>query len=132
MSEMRLFNRWTVKKKHFWLGIGLGIPVLCVVTFLVFAFLSPMLGSSSYSMDTTDFGGNFNAGMPAMEEPAYDTSADMADYEGETSLASQGVTDEAIASSNGAVVARCVAPAAHMNDSATLASARRAMWAGIG
>jgi len=35
MSEINLFNRWTVKKKHFWLAIGLGIPALCVLTFVV-------------------------------------------------------------------------------------------------
>ena len=33
MSEMTLFKRWTVKKKHFWLAIGLGIPALCILTY---------------------------------------------------------------------------------------------------
>ncbi|MEJ2757590.1 MAG: DUF4349 domain-containing protein [Anaerolineales bacterium] len=107
MSEMRLFNRWTVKKKHFWLGIGLGIPALCVVTFLVFAFLSPIVGSSGYSMDTADFGGNYNQGMAPMEEPAFDSAEDMA-AEGEmdksTNLAIDTVTDDAVVSSNGSAV----------------------------
>ncbi len=108
MSEMRLFNRWTVKKKHFWLAVGLGVPALCVVTFLVFAFLSPMIGSSSYSMNTADFGGNSSDGMAPMEEPPYGYADDMAYAEGEigkdTNLAFDTVTDEAVVSSNGAAV----------------------------
>ncbi|MCB2179581.1 DUF4349 domain-containing protein [bacterium] len=103
MSEMKLFNRWTVKKKHFWLAVGLGVPALCVVTILVFAFLSPMIGASGYSMDTADFGG--------MASPAEYINEDEAFYMGDgeyddktTNIAMDIDTSEAVASTNGAVV----------------------------
>lgn len=60
MSTINLFNRWKVRKLHFWIGIGL-IPVLCIASFLVFSLVS---GGRSYSsvaydmveMDTGSYG----------------------------------------------------------------------------
>ena len=43
MSEITLFNRWTVKRKYFWIGLGL-IPVLCIVVVFI-AMLFPTVGS---------------------------------------------------------------------------------------
>lgn len=102
MSEMRLFNRWTVKKKHFWLGIGLGIPVLCIVTFGVFALLSTRLGRSSIMSvsDTAGMEPSFDFGGDAEEGYFEDDAA----YDKDTTLASEIDTSEAVASSNGAAV----------------------------
>jgi hypothetical protein len=71
MSEINLFNRWTVKKKHFWLAVGLGIPALCVVLFFVFALLGfPIAGGSEMAYDTADFG--YSAGEEGMGAPMTD------------------------------------------------------------
>lgn len=103
MSEMRLFNRWTVKKKRFWLAVGLGVPALCIVTVLAFSLLFPVFGRSSI-MDTVDAGGYEGIAM----EPAYDMVEDFAfeeaDYDKDTSMAMDSVSDEAVANSNGAAV----------------------------
>ncbi len=72
MSEITLFNRWTVKKKVFWWSIGLGIPALCILSFLVVSlFLFPGFGGMSAApapdMYSYDGGGEFAMGAPAMD-----------------------------------------------------------------
>ena len=66
MSEYNLFNKWRVKRKHFWLVVGLGIPLLCLVTFGILFLLSPSVGSVAYmAANTDDFG--YAAGAPAYD-----------------------------------------------------------------
>jgi len=83
MSEITLFNRWTFKKKYLWWGLGLGIPLLCVLVFFVLFFLSPGIGGMSanqayygdgeFAMDTADEG--FYMGEPAMDMPEEEMGA---------------------------------------------------------
>lgn len=112
MSEINLFNRWTVKKKHFWLGIGIGVPVLCLLVFAVFSLFSVGIGGAEFAANTMDDAGFGFAGEPPMEP-----SADMAFEEGEAmdgqkvSVASSidTASDEALANSSGpAVVDRLI------------------------
>lgn len=107
MSEITLFNRWTVKRKYFWIGLGL-IPVLCIVVVFIM-MLFPTVGSVyndvGYSLEAPQelgFGGGVNE---SAESYAYD-----GDFEAEApreviveDKAFAGV-DTATASANGAVV----------------------------
>ncbi len=109
MTEINLFNRWTVKKRTFWLVIGLGIPLLCVVVFGIFALVGIPLGGAGYSA-TFDEGAEEFFGAPAME-PAADT-AFYGEMEGQvgagekSTIASDldNISDETIASSTSPVV----------------------------
>ena len=71
MSEITLFKRWTVSKKAFWWVIGLGIPVLCILSFLTVSFFG-FRGFGGMSASEPQFygydgGGNFALGAPAMD-----------------------------------------------------------------
>jgi hypothetical protein len=95
---MRLFNRWTVKKSHFWLAIGLGIPVLCVLVFLGFFIVSPRMGGadSAYFYE-----GNYDLGSPPMEaaDEAY-----FAEMEESGFTADSPTSIDTVASNSGAAV----------------------------
>ncbi|HKJ26701.1 MAG TPA: DUF4349 domain-containing protein [Anaerolineales bacterium] len=68
MAEYNLFNKWRVKRKYFWLAVGLGVPALCVIVFGLLFVISPRMGSSAnFAAYDGDLG--FAAG-----EPAYDTA----------------------------------------------------------
>jgi len=109
MSEINLFNRWTIKKKHFWLAVGLGIPVLCVVLFLVFALLGVPIGGGAYdemAYDTADFGyavAEEGIGAPRMDMDAMLEAAEM-EKSFENSLANEFPAEEMTASTDGAAV----------------------------
>lgn len=109
MSEINLFNRWTVKKKTFWLAIGLGIPTLCVLTFLVITFIGfPMAGSSvNYDEGAYDMAYSSPAEEPMMEAAAeaefFGADASFGD-KAEAPIAAQMPGAGTTASSNGAVV----------------------------
>lgn len=107
MSEYNLFNKWRVKRKHFWLVVSLGIPLLCVVMFGVLFLLSPRMGGASYlAADDVDYG--FAAGAPAnefAEEVYYEGSVDESlEYREKDALAITTNTDQAVASNGGAAV----------------------------
>lgn len=107
MSEINLFNRWTVKKKHFWLVIGLGIPTLCVLTFVVFALVGIPIGAGGeYTYNTAD-SGYF---VDAMGEPMMDIAAEEEYFGDDSGLSKSGApiaaempADGTTVSSNGAV-----------------------------
>jgi hypothetical protein len=83
MSEIKLFNRWTVKKKHFWLAIGLGIPVLCILVFVVFSlFPIGFGGMQSVAYNTADYG------FAAPEEPMMEMAAE-SEYFGDGEMVEQ-------------------------------------------
>lgn len=110
MSEYNLFNRWRVKRKHFWLALGLGIPLVCVLIFGGMMLFSPRIGAFntvSYAPEL-DYGG-FAGGAPAYdmgdndaiysEEAAVDTAAD---YETRSKITI--TANQAVASDGGAAV----------------------------
>ena len=109
MSEINLFNRWTVKKSTFWIVVG-GVPALCVIVFIFLAIIGPTTGNvyseviNPLSMD----GGYYSKGVGGGEfieygyddsvqgflaapeaAPAYDTAAE---YDEELSVASTSST----------------------------------------
>ena len=105
MSEMTLFKRWTVKKKHFWLVIGLGIPALCVLSFLAVSVFTPRYGginSADYFYDEGGYAMSAPMEAPAMdydmaEEAYYDEAAS----DGEMMAYGGGDDTTSIANSNG-------------------------------
>ena len=105
MSEINLFNRWTVKKKHFWLAIGLGIPALCVVLFFVFALVGFPIGmGGEVAYDTADFGyagGEEGMGAPMMD---MDYPAEAMEDSVRSSMAKDFSAEEMTASTNGSAV----------------------------
>lgn len=110
MSEITLFNRWTFKKKYLWWGLGLGIPLLCVLGFFALFFLSPGIGGMSanqalygdgdFAMDTADEG--FYMGEPAMDMP----EEEMAEMDKAT--ISNSFNQDTIASNTTAVTERLI------------------------
>jgi len=107
MSEINLFNRWTVKKKFFWLAVGLGIPTLCVVLFFVFALVGFPIGAGSVtSYDTADFGyGAGDEGMGApMTEMDYGMEVEAIEESVRSSMANEISPEEMTASTNGSAV----------------------------
>jgi len=106
MSEINLFNRWTVKKKHFWLAIGLGIPALCVLTFVVLALigLPVRMGGASYNETVSDYGFSAPMEAPMVEEMAAEGDFYADDNKSRSPLAGEVSPDQMTASSNGAVV----------------------------
>ena len=105
MSEINLFNRWTVKKKYFWLGVGL-IPVLCIVTFFVMAAFSNRSYGMAYDMvemeaPSVGFGGGYNDSFANYDE---DMSVEGI-AEKSTGEMSYAVQDTATASVNNNAVA---------------------------
>lgn len=115
MSEITLFNRWTVKKKHLWWGLGLGIPLLCVLGFFALFFLSPRLGGMSaneafygdgdYAMDTAE--GGYYLGEPAMEPPMDMPAEEMAEMDKAT-ISNSFDPEDTIASNTTAVTERLI------------------------
>jgi hypothetical protein len=110
MSEINLFNRWTVKKKHFWLAIGLGIPTLCVLTFIALALVGIPVGyggGAAYNTVESDYGFSAPMEAPMVEEMAAEGEFYADDAVGGNSrspLAGEVPADQMTASSNGAVV----------------------------
>jgi hypothetical protein len=107
MSEYNLFNRWRVKRKHFWLAIGLGIPALCVVVFLAFGLFTARTSYRTINDSlSSDYG--FSGGAPAAdyemaeEEYYYDEPAEpgapMTDVDSKDAITANQAT-----ASNGAV-----------------------------
>lgn len=108
MSEINLFNRWTVKKKHFWLAIGLGIPTLCILTFVIIALIGlPIGGMGSAAYNTADY----DAGFAAPEEAAMEMYVE-GEYFGDDAfieksrapMAAEMPSDQMSADTNGAAV----------------------------
>lgn len=103
MAEINLFNRWTVKRKYFWIGLGL-IPVLCIAAF----FVTAMFSNIGASYGTDDFyaleSQSYGIGGGENEEAAYDFDGE---FEGVPSRQeapyeeSYAVGDTATASANG-------------------------------
>ncbi len=57
MSEYKLFNRWTIKKKTFWWAVGGGIGGLFVLAFLFILFLGfPLSGGVAYNSYDDSYG----------------------------------------------------------------------------
>lgn len=106
MSEINLFNRWTVKKKHFWLAIGLGIPTLCVLTFVVLTLIGlPVgMGGAAYNEVTSDYGFSAPMEAPMVEEMAAEGEFSADDAKSQSFLAGDMPSDQTTASSNGAAV----------------------------
>lgn len=106
MSEINLFNRWTVKKKHFWLAIGLGIPTLCVLTFVVISLIGlPVgMGGAAYNEATSDYGFSAPMEAPMVEEMAAEGEFYADDTKSQSPLAGEVTADQMTASSNGAAV----------------------------
>lgn len=83
MSTYNLFNKWEVKRTHFWLAIGLGIPALCVVVFGLMFVLTPRYGgvsNQSLAYDSYEDDLGFAAGAPAYdsaEETFFDAEEPM-------------------------------------------------------
>jgi len=103
MSEINLFNRWSVKKRTFWLVIGIGVPALCIVVFLVFALFAPRMGGvESLAYDTADYG--FVTGEEPMMAPAEMEAFSDGDEKARSPMAVEVQSDDMTASSNGAVV----------------------------
>ncbi len=50
MSEINLFGKWKVKRKYFWIGLGVGVPVLCILAFIGVLIISPAMGGASYQV----------------------------------------------------------------------------------
>jgi hypothetical protein len=109
MSEITLFKRWKVKKLYFWLAIGLGVPALCVLSFLVLSFTGRGIGG----MSSVQYNGNDGYLMSAPMEPAMDMAEEMIFYEDEVAsgeayveapMAVEALDDASIASSNGPLI----------------------------
>ena len=111
MSEITLFKRWTIKKKYLWWGLGLGIPLLCVLAFFSLFFLSPRIGGMNasdvyygdgdFAMDTADEG--FYPEEPAME-PMEMEAAEM----DKATLSNGFDSEDTIASNTTAVTERLI------------------------
>ena len=108
MSEMTLFKRWTVKKKHFWLAIGLGIPALCVLSFVVVSLFAPRFGgveSSDYYYDEGGFAMSAPMEAPAMEmDMAEEAYYDMPASDGEMMSYDVGDDTVTVANSSGPAI----------------------------
>lgn len=108
MSEINLFNRWTVKKKTFWWIIGLGVPALCILSFLAISFFSVGIGGMG-AADSYYGEPGFAMSAP-MEMPAADmemAEEGMVFYEDEMSkdaLAFDGDDTVTVANSAGPVI----------------------------
>jgi hypothetical protein len=109
MSEINLFNRWTVKKKHFWLAIGLGIPALCIISFLVISFFGTANFRSTESIAYDTFDGGYGGASAPMElsDEEYFYEGDYAEMEAPAAEPSMAVTSDdsvSVANSAGAAI----------------------------
>ena len=95
MSEYNLFNKWRVKRKHFWLAIGLGIPALCVVVFGLLILVSPRIGG----MSSDSIAYNEDVGYAPAAAYDYDGEYFYDDMEAEIFLEESGDGDFALANS---------------------------------
>jgi hypothetical protein len=118
MSEITLFKRWTIKKKYLWWGLGLGIPLLCVLGFFGLFLLSPRMGGMSAN-DVFYGDGEYALGAPAMDtadegfyydEPAMEEAmAEMEAIEMDKATAANSFNDQdTIASNSTAVTERLI------------------------
>ncbi len=56
MSEINIFGK-KVKKKTFWIVVGLGVPGLCILAFVAFFIFQVTLGGSNYATDSVTSSG---------------------------------------------------------------------------
>lgn len=92
MSEINLFNRWTVKKKHFWLAIALGIPSLCVLVFLVVTLIGFPVGYGGAADSMVESGYNYGAPI----EPMVEEMAAEGEYFGDTGAGEKSTAPMAV------------------------------------
>ncbi|MBN2043734.1 MAG: DUF4349 domain-containing protein [Anaerolineales bacterium] len=109
MSTITLFKRWTFKKKYFWLVIGLGVPVLCILSFLVVSFFGLPLGGRGYSDEyfaNDGFAMSAPMEMPAAEGMLYEEEMtwDKATDIDQQSMAIEAPDDISVANSSGAAI----------------------------